>query len=456
MPPESNMRVLLIAEAANPNTVSVPLVGWSHSRAIAKLCDAHVVTQVRNRKAFEERGLKEGRDFTAIDTEAIAAPTYRFATWLRGGTGKGWTINTAVKAMSYCFFERALWKQFRHRIESDEFDIVHRITPLSPTAPSLLARRLNKAGVPFVVGPLNGGLPWPRQFNSARHQEREWLSYLRSMHRLMPGYRATRRFASAIVAGSINTLEQIPDRYRDRCVYIPENGIDTARFAASASPPITDPLRAAFVGRLVPYKGPDILIEAVTPLAKRGDLRLDLYGDGPLSDMLQRLIDEHQVGHAIKLHGNVEHTQLQSALRESQMLLFPSFREFGGAVVLEAMALGVVPMVIDYGGPAELVTTQSGYLLPMADRQTMVTQIRSNVERVIENPSQLTSRSAAAMARVDRCFTWQAKARQTMQVYRWVLGQADRPDFGIPLTDDVHSVETANLESTDHASVFAE
>ena len=45
-------RALLIAEAANPEWVSIPLEGWSHSRAIARLCDAHLVTQVRNRDAI--------------------------------------------------------------------------------------------------------------------------------------------------------------------------------------------------------------------------------------------------------------------------------------------------------------------------------------------------------------------------------------------------------------------
>jgi len=115
-------------------------------------------------------------------------------------------------------------------IDEREFDIVHRITPLSPTVPSLLARKCREIGVPFVVGPLNGGLAWPKGFEHVRRQEREWLSYFRGAYKLLPGYRSMRANAAAILAGSRDALEQMPREYRDRCFYIAENGIDVSRF----------------------------------------------------------------------------------------------------------------------------------------------------------------------------------------------------------------------------------
>jgi glycosyltransferase involved in cell wall biosynthesis len=430
------VRALLIAEACNPQWVSVPLVGWSHTRAIAKICDAHVVTQIRNRDALLQAGLVEGKDFTAIDSEAVAGPAYRIASLLRGGKGVGWTTTTALSAIAYPYFERLVWKKFQQPLRDRAFDIVHRITPLSPTVPSPLAARCHGINVPFVLGPLNGGVPWPAGFDSARRREKEWLSYVRNAHKFLPGYWPTRRFASAILIASRDTWMQMPHNFHEKCFYLPENAIDPEKFPPGSRRVARKPIRAIFVGRLVPYKGADMLLEAAMPLLKSGVLTLDILGDGPQLAELRQTVDRENLGAAVRIPGWIPHEKIRDYLAEADLFTFPSVREFGGGVVLEGMAMGVTPIVMNYGGPAELVTTGAGYLIPISPRTQIIAHLRQLLSALSDDPRPLDRLGPAAQRRAMEHFTWDAKAKKVLELYRWLSSpDSPKPVWPMPIPD---------------------
>ena len=440
---DRTLRVMLVAELCNPEWVSVPLVGWSHARAIGRLpgVSALIVTHARSREAFLRAGLREGADadFVCIDNDHVYRPLSRIGHLLSGGKGKGWTTRAALAPPAYYEFERLICKELGGRIDAGEFDVVHRLTPLSPTLPSsFLPRRCRRAGVPFVLGPLNGGVPWPKGYDGVRRQEREYLSYVRDAYKLLPGYRLTRKLAGAILVASRDTLEQMPAWARDNCLYMPENAVDPARFSTRRAGPAGSPLRLAFVGRLVPYKGADVLIEAVAPLARAGRVTLTVAGEGPQRGDLEALIARENVGGAVTLVGNVPHEKVQEILADADLFAFPSIREFGGGVVLEAMAVGVPCLVVAYGGPAELVTPATGVTVPIGPRRDLVARFRAEIEALCDDPRRVDDMGDAAANRVGRLFTWDAKARTTRRVYDWVMDPAnvDKPDFPLPLPDD--------------------
>lgn len=425
-------RVLVIAEEANPEWVSVPLIGWSLAKALREVADAHLVTQIRNRDAILRAGFQEGVDFTAIDSEAIAKPMHRVASLLRMGSGKGWTMNTAIGSISYPYFEHLIWKQFGARIRAGAYDVVHRITPLSPTVASGIAPKVAAAGRPFLIGPLNGGVPWPKGFDSERRSEREWLSYVRDVYKLNPQRHRALKAARVIFAGSRHTQGEIPRKYQDKTLWMPENAIDPARFNLVARQDTSPPLRGCFIGRLVPYKGPDMLLEAAAPLLRSGRFRLDIIGDGPMMGALQDQARREEILGAVTFHGALEHTKVQGVAVRSNLLTFPSIREFGGGVVLEAMALGVVPLIVDYAGPGELVGEGTGYKIPIGSRDQIVAGLRDRLERILEDPSQLQAIARNARTFALEHFTWSAKARQIRTVYDCVLSGAPLPDALIP------------------------
>ncbi|MFM7333614.1 MAG: glycosyltransferase family 4 protein [Tabrizicola sp.] len=412
-------RVLVIAEAANPEWVSVPLIGWSLSEALRGVADVHLVTQIRNRDAILRKGWVEGVDFTAIDTEAFAAPAWKLSQVLRMGESRGWTVVQAVNSLTYPWFERKVWQQFGAAIQRGEYDVVHRITPLSPAASGSLAAKCRKAGVPFVLGPLNGGVPWPNGFEAEQKQEGEWLSRFRGLLKVFPGRTKMFNACSAILYASKFTRKDIPDSLADRAIYLPENAIDPSRFFREAQP---EPgiLKACFIGRFVPLKGMGMLIEAARPLIEAGKLELHLVGDGPLTPGLK----EQAMGlSGIHFHGWLKHEQVQDVAARCHVLAFPSIREFGGGAVLEGMALGLAPLVVDYGGPADLVTPEVGIKVPLTNREETTLALRSALETLAADPAQTARMGQAARKRVTDLFIWPRRAEQILTIYDWVQGR---------------------------------
>lgn len=416
-------RVLLIAEACNPAWVSVPLVGFNLYNALREQADLTLVTQIRNQPALQRR-MDDDPDIVYINSEKLAAPFYHLGRILTLGRSLGWTTRQAVNFIPYLYFEKIVFRRFRDALARGEYDLIHRITPLSPTYASPLA---SWTDVPFVLGPLNGGLPWPQGTNRTRWAEMEWLSHFRGAYRFMPYARSMYRRAARVIAASKHTLNALPYGAKQRATYIPENAIDPAIFNAEGRPaPSTiNPFRILFVGRLVPYKGADVVLEAfATSPALRERAEVVFVGDGPQAGTLRRDAERHGVTENVTFTGQLPQDAVVKQCQNASVFAFPSLREFGGGVVLEAMACGLPSVILDYGGPAELLPDDAGVKLAMTPRPQRVQDLRAALERLAAHPQRLDAMSQAGIDHVAGHFTWAQKARQIRGIYDEILTPA--------------------------------
>jgi glycosyltransferase involved in cell wall biosynthesis len=431
------LRILLIAEACNPTWTSVPLVAYSLARALAARDDLAVtlVSHVRNRKSLESDPIAGLVKLHFIDNEFVARPFFLAGEWLRGGSQLSWTTSTAAGWPAYIVFERMVYRRFGRDLRAHSFDLIHRISPLSPTFGSPLA---SMANVPMLIGPLNGGLPWPPDYPDLRRREREWLVRVRGMYRWLPYYRSTYKHLRGVIAGSRHTATEIPASFTGRRYYMPENGFDPERIPLSegwTSPEPGKKFRFVTVGRLVPYKGFDLILQA---MAQSNDLRRDaellVIGDGPSRAALETQASELGLASIVTFAGWIEHAKLQEHLRGSQVFVFPSLREFGGGVVVEAMACGLPPIVVDYGGPSEIASDDCGICLPMSPRKELVDRLSEAMMALLHDPERCRRISSAGIERVREHFTWPKKAALIVAIYHDMLGLS--PEEGGPVSVD--------------------
>jgi glycosyltransferase involved in cell wall biosynthesis len=129
----------------------------------------------------------------------------------------------------------------------------------------------------------------------------------------------------------------------------------------------------------------------------------------------------------VEFPGWVAHGEVRAHLSKARVFAFPSVREFGGGVVLEAMALGLMPVVLDYGGPAELIPKGCGEVVPMGNRDEIIRSFAKVLADLTERPDQVHQTGLRAQNHVRAHFTWDAKARQLLQIYQWVLDGRPEP-----------------------------
>ena len=419
------LRVLLLAELCNPRWASVPLEAYSLAKALSERDDVDItlVSQVRSREALESDSIAAKVDLRLIDNEFVGRPFFRISQWLRGGSQLSWTTALALTWPAYIVFEKMVYRQFRDKLRTHSFDVIHRISPISQTLGSPLAS-LTK--VPMLIGPLNGGLPWPTEYPELRAKEREWLVPLRGLYRYLPYHRSTYRCVRGVIAGSWHTASEIPTWFSGRRYYVPENGVDPERIPLGTGwhpRDVAGRFRFVTVGRLVPYKGFDLVLQALSRSEElRREAELLIIGDGPYRTALEEQVSEFGLGSIVTFTGFIEHARVQEHFRHAQAFVFPSLREFGGAVVLEAMASGLPPIVVNYGGPGELVSDECGIRLPMVSREELIGRLSDAMVSMIRDPQQSQRMSHSGIERVRRGFTWSKKAAQIVTIYRDLLG----------------------------------
>jgi len=425
----SKLRILILGQNVDPTDVSVPLVGYSHAAALAEIHDVTLVVG----SPVEDRVRSAKANFRSIEVVRMAM-LERMRLWAFRRIFKSNYESQALTAFSYPFvvaFEWFAWRQMRRRILAHEFDAVMRVVPVTAVLPSPFAFFLRKTQIPFVIGPINGGLPWPPGFSQLQKQK-EWVSSLRYMYAYLPFARSTYRYAAAIIVASSNTRAEF-SAYRDKVFFIPENAIhrslcceDTRQQKAS------DRLNLIFVGGLVPRKACDLALRAAAPLLKNGKAHFTVVGNGPERDRLKELAKSLGIEDSVCFSGWLSHAEVLKRMQQSDVFVFPSVREFGGGVVFESLASGAVPLVVDFGGPGDTVFPKIGFKVPMSNEDDIVEQMGRVLNQLAIDRSLLTEVRKQGMTYAREHLTWNAKAQDTTRILNWVVRKGPKPELVPP------------------------
>ena len=179
-----------------------------------------------------------------------------------------------------------------------------------------------------------------------------------------------------------------------------------------------------FMGRIHPIKGLKGLLEAWARLGP-GNWRLILAGpdeNGHLQEVLA-YAKKLQIDNQVTYSGVVEGEEKAKLLQSADLFILPSFSENFGVVVAEALAYGV-PVISTFGTPWRgLVENKCGWWVD-AQPDALGRALSEAVTLSDEERYEMGVRGR----QYARQFDWGQIARETSDVYHWLLGKADRPD----------------------------
>ena len=337
-------RILLSAYACEPGKGSEPEVGWLWATELADAGhEVWVITREANRHAIE-MGLREP-----------AKPRLHFMYCDLPQWARRWKRGARGVHLYYALWQWGAYLAARRLTREVDFDCVHHVTFVGVRAPSFMGL----LGLPFFLGPVSGGESVPKALRAGMTRRAKWRESVRDVaNRAIhadPIMRSSFRRAERILLATPESLRLVPATFQEKCTV--QLGIGLSReylgWTGRKRKTPDSRLRLLYVGRLLEWKGLDLAMHAIRRLRDRGvRVRFTIVGDGPAREALQRLAAELGVEQDVRWVAWLPHDQLHEHYYQHDALLFPSLRDSGGMVVLEALAHGLPVVCTDRGARA--------------------------------------------------------------------------------------------------------
>lgn len=320
-----------------------------------------------------------------------------------------------VNALSHFVTQCLQWRLAHKAVRALSIDIIHEPAPVSPRQPSVLFG----LGVPVILGPMNGGMTFPRGFKFMNHRLENYIHLpikflTHFFNLLLPG----KLLADVLLVANERTKKALPKFTQGKIITLIENGVDTSFWSTPSLKERRDHIQLVYLGRLIDLKCVDLLIKAFSLVHKTHKVRLMIIGSGEEEAALKQLTIERGVELAVDFVGWKNHEECHNLLSKSDVFVLPSVKECGGAVVLEAMSVGLAVIAVNWGGPADYITENTGILVDPINPDELTNNLAEAIEKLILDGTLRASLGASALERIHVEFSWDKKINKIIGIYQ--------------------------------------
>lgn len=401
----SGRNVLVSAYGCEPLKGSESGVGWNWVLQMAKSNKLHVVTRANNQKIIEAYMPKEVKD--KITFHYYDAPKF---------------IRRLKKRAKGLYFYYFCWQigiipLVRNILKHEKIDYTMHLTFGSMWMPTFLPF----FHVPFIWGPVGGGDCEPMSFMKILPiKQRVMQSFRYVMNTIsfihpfiiIPAYRA-----KVILVRTPNSAKVIPGCFRKKTKIIQETAMETNIFNYRHKEPVgTRTIRLITTGRLLPNKNILTAVKSLSYIPKTYKISLTIVGSGfqkkEIEDTACKIGRKDQVN----IIDEKPRQEVLKLVEQSDIFLFPSLREGGSWSLLEAMAIGLPVVCLNWSGMAISTDDDCAIRLPVTTPEQMPKDMAAAIIKLIDNPELRKQMGEAGRKRVKEVFNWESKGRYIEQI----------------------------------------
>lgn len=400
-----NNLILVSAYGCEPNRGSESGVGWNWVLQLAKNNTLHVVTRSNNKQPIESCLLSDV-------AKNITFHYYDCPSWIR-------KMKKGDKGLYlyYTCWQIGAKKIFKQLAKQYKFDYAWHLSFGSWWMPTTL----HTVGIPFIYGPLGGGDGVPKEFiRTLPLKDRIIQSFryvLTGTARFNPLVMRPARKAVAILCRTENSMEFLPDSLKRKAKVILETAMDMDEFPITSVDKHNSIPQFITTGRLVPFKNLSCAIKALAIVKKKHDFKYTIIGKGPEKNKLEALIKTCGLEDNIVIHKQIPRKELLQQLVHADAYLFPSLREGGSWALMEAMAMELPPVCLNWTGMKHICDEKSAMLLEVTNPKQMILDFADAICQLIEDPEMMKSKGVAANKRMKEVFNWQSKGEFSEKLF---------------------------------------
>jgi len=284
------------------------------------------------------------------------------------------------------------YNYIKHLCKYKSYDLIHAFFGIPCGFIGLLT------GLPMIVSLRGSDVP-------GYNERFKYLDYLFFRHLSSFIWRKS----AYTIANSKGLRKLAMETAKGSCIGLIPNGVDIDFWQPSRTQAREKEIfRVVSVGRLIPRKGFNFLINALVGL----DIELIIAGDGPDKKALQEQADLLNV--RLTLTGKLDREKIRILLQESDLFVLPSLNEGMSNAVLEAMACGL-PIVMSTVGGSELINGNGRLVL-----KTDTKDLRKAILAYFKD-EHLVKRCGERSRRLSMALSWEQVAGQYMDLYRDLL-----------------------------------